>query len=470
VVERLGSAVREAGESPSPRLPEIGGFLVGTVNRSRGVTIVAVDDFVCVECEHASGPSYFLSGSDQRRLEERIRRYKPARRASIVGFFRSNTRKEFALSVEDLDLMAAYFSRPSMVLLLVDAAMERALRGGFFIWEQRAIRTMKPYLEFPFDPDALEVDGGLPAEKGVVKRVATPALEPLASPPPPSKPAVVLHWDAATVVTVALGIALLAAAVHRVPHSPASPTSIPAPVVRSADRAAEHVDPPPTTVGEPAAAVPFEPPAESSKPVVLAAPPAASPAPQPNMEGDRAQAGLKTLVIPSEPQVPEAASDASLIEPPTVPMPLTQSPEPLLTESASPPPPIPSVTDPFVSIVVDPVPYERRGVLGRLRRQTHKETTFVPPALIQQRLPDVPAQLRQRIQEAVPITVKLYVNRTGSVEYSELLSDGTGSNRDLASLAVFASRRWQFSPAHEGTSAVPAEVLVHFRFGAGAKR
>jgi hypothetical protein len=447
------------------------------------VTVVAVDDFVCVECEHASGPSYFLSGSDQRRLAERIRRYKPGRR-SIVGFFRSNTRREFSLAVEDLDLMATYFSKPSMVLLLVDAVVEEALRAGFFIWEQRAIRTMKPYLAFPFDGAALAAMSSEPAaaEVGEPERAAAPVRRTSASPQPaaqtdaaalprlPSKLTAMLHWDAAKVATAALAIALLAAAVHRVPHSPAAPTIAATSSARSADRILEHADPSPTPTAEPAA-VPFESPAERSNPTILAVPPpAVSPAPHPNMEGDRARAALKALVIPSEPKVFDAVSAPSAIEPPTVPMAIPQSPAPLLTESASPPPPIPSVTDPFVSIAVDPVLSEHRGILGRLRRQTHKETTFVPPALIQQRMPEVPAQLRHRIQEAVPITVKLYVNRTGSVEYSELLSDGTGSNRDLASLAVFASRRWQFSPAHEGSSAVPAEVLVHFRFGADAKR
>ena len=57
------------------------------------------------------------------------------------------------------------------------------------------------------------------------------------------------------------------------------------------------------------------------------------------------------------------------------------------------------------------------------------------------------------------------VDRAGKVEFAELLSNGSGPNRDVASLAVFASRHWEFSPAHLGNDSVPAEVVLRFRFG-----
>jgi hypothetical protein len=73
--------------------------------------------------------------------------------------------------------------------------------------------------------------------------------------------------------------------------------------------------------------------------------------------------------------------------------------------------------------------------------------------------------LRQRAGQEVAIDVKLYVDRAGKVDFAELLSNGTGANRDLASLAVFSSRHWEFSPAHLGDETVPAEVVLRFRFG-----
>src|SRR5215472_633392 len=154
VVERLGPALRQGGQA-SHRRAEIGGLLLGTVRRSGGLTVVEVNGFETIECEHAFGASYFLSGDEQRKLAERLHRRTSSGGATIVGFFRSNTRKEFALTIEDIDLMARHFPKPSMVLLLVHAAADGALRGGFSIWEQHAIRTMTPYVEFPFETSAL---------------------------------------------------------------------------------------------------------------------------------------------------------------------------------------------------------------------------------------------------------------------------------------------------------------------------
>jgi hypothetical protein len=132
--------------------------------------------------------------------------------------------------------------------------------------------------------------------------------------------------------------------------------------------------------------------------------------------------------------------------------------------------PVRDVPKPLVTFVVEPLPSGRR-LLNRL--SLHKNVpgaaAFVPPRLLQQRSVEVPPELRGQIQNnVVPITVKLYLGRSGSVEYAELLSDGTGPNRDLATLAVFASRKFEFSPAQEGNEPVPAQVLVRFRFGATA--
>jgi outer membrane biosynthesis protein TonB len=51
------------------------------------------------------------------------------------------------------------------------------------------------------------------------------------------------------------------------------------------------------------------------------------------------------------------------------------------------------------------------------------------------------------------------------VDYAELISEGTGPNRSLASQAVYAARRWEFEPAREGERKVPGQVILHYRFG-----
>jgi TonB family protein len=457
VVEQLGLAVRTPEESPSRRLPEIGGLLSGTVKRTRGLTVVEVGDFECVECEHVSGPSYFLSSDDQRRLKERIRRRKRAGGRSLVGFFRSNTRREFEATVEDLDLMDRFFAKDSMVLLLVHAGLDGALRGGFLIREQQAIRTMTPYLEFPFD------SGALPGGNYEIER--RPGESPAGNVPRlpaglTSVPAVPfrMQWLAAT---AALAVAIGGGALYRGSGSAAAPPTV-APISSAgADRATEEVVAPQI----PVAAIVAE-----NIPALPERPPAAAPAPPSETVADHTREAPKPFMPVSTPQAPDVESVPSVPDPPNVALEPVRIPVPVFEESAIPPSPVPARPDPFVSIVVDAPPSERRGLLGRVSRKTHSGQAFVPPRPIDQPSPQVPPELRSRIAKPVPITVKLYVGRSGSVEYAELLSDGTGANRDLASLAVFTARKWRFSPAQEGGEAVPAQVRVQFRFGADAAR
>jgi hypothetical protein len=501
VVERLGLAARESGESPLPRRPEIGGFLLGTVKRTRGETTVQVDGFEPVECEHAFGPSYFLSGADQQRLAAQRRGRKPAG-TSIVGFFRSSTRKEFALTIEDLDLMATYFSKPSMVMLLVHSAPGGALKGGFFLWEQRAIRTMTPYLPFPFDAAAL-VDSSYeirrrPSEsaaekkQAVVERKEFPVgvqLIPLREGsmtrartwqvPAQLRPLTLgkfrLEW---LVATAALAIAVLGGVLHRGTGS-ADASAILRTQSRSSATAALHQDDRPRPFAVAQTPMPVQPPWEVENiPMLPVEIPPAPPKAPPEAETPTMQTASRIAVVRAAPEVAEAAPAPSLLAAPDVPVELPESPEPLVKEiGALPigtlPSVLPDVPDPFVTIAVEPLANDRRGLAGRFlsRRNAHQKTEFVPPRLVGQRAPEVTPELRRQIQDkTVPITVKLYVGRGGTVDYAELLSNGTGANRDLATLAVFASRKFQFAPAQEGGEAVPAEVLVRFRFGALANR
>jgi hypothetical protein len=496
-VERLGLAVRDSGGSPVFRRPEIGGFLLGTVKRTRGGTTVQVDDFEPVECEHAFGPSYFLSGADQQRLRAQRRRRKPAG-VSMVGFFRSNTRREFALAIEDVDLMATYFAKPSMVMLLVHSASAGALKGGFFLWEQRAIRTMTPYLAFPFAVSALtdgdyEIRGGrsesvAEATHAAVGRKASPAgIQCVALRDGSTRPArtrVVLSqlWPLTRgrfrlewfVATAALALAVLGGALHRGTGA-ADASAILRTQSNSSVPAALHKDDHLRNAAVAQTALPVERPRDVDNlpiPLLPAQIPPASPKAPSEAQKPTAQAASRNAGIhPSE--VAKAEPVPTLPAAPDVLVELPESPEPLVNEIKTLPSALPDVPDPFVTFAVEPLANDRRGLAGRFlsRRNVHQKTEFVPPRLIRQRAPDIPQELRRQIQDkTVPITVKLYLGRAGTVDYAELLSDGTGANRDLATLAVFASRKFQFAPAQEGGEAVPAEVLVRFRFGALAKR
>jgi outer membrane biosynthesis protein TonB len=75
----------------------------------------------------------------------------------------------------------------------------------------------------------------------------------------------------------------------------------------------------------------------------------------------------------------------------------------------------------------------------------------------------------REVTHEVLIDVKVYVNPSGKVEYSELVSRVPKTESDLASLVVFSARRWEFEPAREGKDAVAGEVVLHYRFGPGGR-
>jgi hypothetical protein len=72
---------------------------------------------------------------------------------------------------------------------------------------------------------------------------------------------------------------------------------------------------------------------------------------------------------------------------------------------------------------------------------------------MQENTPTVPEQLLRTLRTEVPLDVRVYINKSGKVDYAELLSDITASNRDFATLAVFNAR------------IVPGRAILHYRFG-----
>jgi len=77
-------------------------------------------------------------------------------------------------------------------------------------------------------------------------------------------------------------------------------------------------------------------------------------------------------------------------------------------------------------------------------------------------LPALSARDQREITSEIPVDVKVYVTVSGKVEYAELLSEPEHRNLDAA--AVYAARRWNFTPAMLGEENVPGEVILRFRF------
>jgi len=83
------------------RRAEVGGILLG---RS-GKDDIVVDDFEPVLCEHRFGPSFRLSDSDRSTWYETMQRIRQRGEFAVVGWYRTDTREEFALSEDDRELL-----------------------------------------------------------------------------------------------------------------------------------------------------------------------------------------------------------------------------------------------------------------------------------------------------------------------------------------------------------------------------
>jgi hypothetical protein len=122
----------------------------------------------------------------------------------------------------------------------------------------------------------------------------------------------------------------------------------------------------------------------------------------------------------------------------------------------------------YSTVTVEAVPESRLDrIVGKipLLRRLHRTTEFLPPRPVRETAPAVPAELRQTLKSEVPLDVRAYVDKSGKVTYAELLSGYNKVDSSLASIAVFDARRWEFIPAHLGAHTVPAQVILHYRFG-----
>jgi TonB family protein len=120
---------------------------------------------------------------------------------------------------------------------------------------------------------------------------------------------------------------------------------------------------------------------------------------------------------------------------------------------------------PQVAVVAEPV--QRRGVLSRiplLRKLKKKPQAFVPPRPLHRERPPLGGLDQGDLTRSVPVDVKVYVNESGKVQSTRLVSELNPADEPLASAALSAAERWDFVPARLEGQKVPGEVILHFRF------
>ncbi len=228
VVSRLGMAVHEGFKALPRRGLEIGGLLIGTASDAGNLTVVDVDDFEPVESEHATGPSYVLSDADRRLLKDRIAaRQASTRLPPVVGFYRSHSRKDFAITAEDASLFSTYCPKASDVFLLIKSNEVGPPTGGFIIREDGKVLSDSPYVQF-----ALDWTLGIRAAREAPVRAVhisppPPHLSHLAHPPAPriasspSRTTSTARWPSWLITAGVLGLAVgLSFAILRRPPVP----------------------------------------------------------------------------------------------------------------------------------------------------------------------------------------------------------------------------------------------------------
>jgi hypothetical protein len=168
LVERLEREALESFRAFTKRGSEIGGLLLGRV--SRNPQTVTVEDYEIIACDYSRGPLYQLSEADERQLQAAIEL--PRDSLSVVGFFRSNTRKDLALDSDDLAVVEKHFTCPKPLVLLLKPFSMKASLGAWFLSEDG---YASPAIQFTFRRGAIE------QREIAVPR--TPAPVPPAEPP-----------------------------------------------------------------------------------------------------------------------------------------------------------------------------------------------------------------------------------------------------------------------------------------------
>ena len=184
MVDRLEREVVESFRSVSSRGSEIGGLLLGKAAPGTPL-IVTIEDYELVPCQYTRGPLYRLSEQDKEAFDAAIRRHTaaPAPSSTVVGFFRSNTRKGLSLDAEDVLFFSERFNRPDRVVLLVRPFATRTSVAGLFFWEDGQIRADASYLEFPFARhQLLRLDPGQAAAESAAGLPLAGAMPPAPKP------------------------------------------------------------------------------------------------------------------------------------------------------------------------------------------------------------------------------------------------------------------------------------------------
>jgi proteasome lid subunit RPN8/RPN11 len=153
VIDDIRLAVVDAFFSLPRGGAEIGGILLG-VHAGKRMTIT---DYVPLDCEHSTGPSFVLSAKDHAKLAVMLAaaRGNPGG-SEPVGWYHSHTRSDIYLTAPDIEIHRRYFPEPWQVALVIKPHTFQPARAGFFFQESDgSMRATASYQEFVLEPLAV---------------------------------------------------------------------------------------------------------------------------------------------------------------------------------------------------------------------------------------------------------------------------------------------------------------------------
>jgi len=436
-VDRLQIAALANVDPRAKSGDEIGGILLGWTEPRNGRTLIVVEEFEPVFCEHRKGPSYSLDGEDTALFEAAITwgRSRPGR--CPVGCCRSHLRHGLFLSPDDLALISRFFPDPDNVFLLIKPLPNSACTAGFFFWKEGRIQADFTGSEVPLIPVAAPPSGAAKQPTALAASTAPPA----GIPGPPATPA---PWTNRRLRRIAVygftsvAIAATAAILILRPSRPAAGFAAP-----KASPVAERALTKSLSAPEQAVSIPQRTP----KPDTQTEASQFVPVPRPTTES--ISAAGKPFVAPSPEALPVPAEPPSLGSEPPVAAPAAVVPTvplsaPVVESPAPPPPPVRAMNTTTIN----------------LPAVSH---TLVAPRVIHQVTPAVPRGVGPIVSE-VEVDVEVRIDNKGKVTDARVRSTRGAAAELLTIEALKAAQLFRFQPAEENGRAVPAVTILTFRF------
>ncbi len=147
VIDGIYTEVTKDFDAVAGRGAEAGGILLGR----RAENEIVIDDYEPVPCEYRFGPSFRLSDGDRIGLREMLERLRKLEALSIIGWYRSDTRQDFALGEEDRELLNNELHQESDVTLLIKPGRSQPYEVKLFLREEGRLQQATQTTRFPFE-------------------------------------------------------------------------------------------------------------------------------------------------------------------------------------------------------------------------------------------------------------------------------------------------------------------------------